>query len=163
MRIRWRILACLCLGGLLVWFLADAGAVRDSVAEALALCARSVVPSLFPFFVLSSLVVELIGSMGVSIDCAETGQQAVERFKASPEGYYDLIFMDIQMPVMNGHDATRAIRALEREDARQVPIVAMSANVFAEDIQAAERAGMDGHLPKPIDLALLRDTLRRWL
>ena len=109
------------------------------------------------------IALELIGSMGVAIDCAETGQQAVERFKASPEGYYDLIFMDIQMPVMNGHDATRAIRALEREDARQVPIVAMSANVFAEDIQAAERAGMDGHLPKPIDLALLRDTLRRWL
>ena len=109
------------------------------------------------------IALELIGSMGVTIDCAETGQQAVERFKASPEGYYDLIFMDIQMPVMNGHDATRAIRALEREDARQVPIVAMSANVFAEDIQAAERAGMDGHLPKPIDLALLRDTLRRWL
>lgn len=109
------------------------------------------------------IALELIGSMGVAIDCAETGQQAVERFKSAPEGYYDLIFMDIQMPVMNGHDATRAIRALEREDARQVPIVAMSANVFAEDIQAAERAGMDGHLPKPIDLALLRDTLRRWL
>ena len=109
------------------------------------------------------IALELISSMGVAIDCAETGQQAVERFKDAPEGYYDLIFMDIQMPVMNGHDATRAIRALEREDARQVPIVAMSANVFAEDIQAAENAGMDGHLPKPIDLALLRDTLRRLL
>ena len=101
--------------------------------------------------------------MGVAIDCAETGQQAVERFAASPESYYDLVFMDIRMPVMDGHDATRAIRALNRKDARQVPIVAMSANAFAEDIQAAENAGMDGHLPKPIDLTLLRDTLRRWL
>ena len=109
------------------------------------------------------IALELIGSMGVAIDCAETGQQAVERFAASPESYYDLVFMDIQMPVMDGHDATRAIRALNRKDARQVPIVAMSANAFAEDIQAAENAGMDGHLPKPIDLTLLRDTLRRWL
>ena len=109
------------------------------------------------------IALELIGSMGVAIDCAETGQQAVQRFAASPESYYDLVFMDIQMPVMDGHDATRAIRALNRKDARQVPIVAMSANAFAEDIQAAENAGMDGHLPKPIDLTLLRDTLRRWL
>ena len=109
------------------------------------------------------IALELIGSTGAVIDCAENGQQALERFKASPEGHYNLIFMDIQMPVMNGLDAARAIRALEREDARGVPIIAMSANVFAEDIHAAGNAGMNGHVPKPIDLGLLRETLRRWL
>lgn len=109
------------------------------------------------------IALELIGSTGAVIDCAENGQQAVECFKASPEGHYNLIFMDIQMPVMNGLDAARAIRALEREDARSVPIIAMSANVFAEDIHAAGNAGMNGHVPKPIDLGLLRETLRRWL
>ncbi len=109
------------------------------------------------------IALELIGSTGVDIECAENGQQALELFKAAPTGHYDLIFMDIQMPVMNGHDAAKAIRALEREDARRVPIIAMSANVFAEDIQAAGNAGMNGHVPKPIDLALLRETLRRWL
>ena len=74
-----------------------------------------------------------------------------------------MIFMDIMMPKLNGWDATRRIRSMKRSDAGNVPIIAMSANAFAEDIQAAENAGMDGHLPKPIDLTLLRDTLRRWL
>ena len=80
-----------------------------------------------------------------------------------PEGYYDIIFMDIQMPVMNGYDAARAIRAMDRRYCREVPIIAMTANAFAEDVQAARTVGMNGHIAKPLDFVMLAGVLKKWL
>ena len=91
------------------------------------------------------------------------GKQAVSRFSEQPEGYYDAILMDIQMPVMNGYEATRVIRQLKRADAGQIPIVAMTANAFAEDVEASAAAGMSAHVAKPIDLDLLYAVLNRVL
>lgn len=95
-------------------------------------------------------------------DIVENGQLAVERFESSQEGEYDAILMDVQMPVMNGYDATRAIRNLEREDAQKIPIIAMTANAFAEDEKEALKAGMDVHLAKPIDMELLKQVIRKY-
>ena len=106
------------------------------------------------------IAVELLGVTGADIDSAEDGQQALERYLASPEGYYDLILMDIQMPVMDGYAAARAIRAGSRADAREVKILAMTANAFAEDVAKARDAGMNGHLSKPIDLNRLFQVLK---
>ncbi len=107
--------------------------------------------------------VELIGMLGASVECAENGALAVEMFDGHEPGYYDLIFMDIQMPVMDGLEATRTIRALPRSDSREIPIVAMSANAFVEDIRACQRAGMNAHVPKPVNLQSLADVLQRFL
>ena len=90
-------------------------------------------------------------------------REAVDKLSACPDGYYDIIFMDIQMPRMNGYDATRAIRAMNRSYCRQVPIVAMTANAFAEDVQAAKTVGMNEHIAKPLDLRTLARTLEKWL
>ncbi len=109
------------------------------------------------------IALELIGEEGPAIDAAEDGKQALDMFSESAVGYYDLIFMDVRMPVMDGLAATRAIRALKRPDAAAVPIVAMTANAFVEDIRACEQAGMNGHLAKPIGVPQLRDTLRKYL
>ena len=79
------------------------------------------------------------------------------------EGEFDAILMDVQMPTMNGYEATRAIRALEREDAKSIPIIAMTANAFAEDVKEALDAGMNVHLSKPIDMDLLRRTLNQYI
>ena len=89
---------------------------------------------------------ELIGATGASVESAEDGVQAVEKFKESAEGYYDLILMDVQMPHMDGYEATRCIRALGRSDAQKVPIFAMTANAFAEDVQKSREAGMNAHI-----------------
>lgn len=106
---------------------------------------------------------ELIEMTGIEVECAENGQIAVDMFANSELGYYNLVFMDIQMPVMNGNDATKAIRALSRRDARSVPIVAMTANAFSEDVQASLSAGMNEHMAKPLDFKQLISVLRRWL
>ncbi|WP_322170707.1 hybrid sensor histidine kinase/response regulator [Acutalibacter caecimuris] len=103
---------------------------------------------------------ELIGGAGARIDCAENGRQAVDLFAASAPGLYDAILMDIQMPIMNGLDATRAIRALPRPDAAQVPIIAMTANAFVEDIKNSLDAGMDAHISKPLDMDKVFSTIR---
>ena len=95
------------------------------------------------------------------VDTAENGKEALERFDASAPGTYDLILMDIQMPVMDGYAAVRRIRALDRPDARRVRVIAMTANAFAEDISKARAAGMDGHLAKPIDIPKLMQLLRQ--
>lgn len=95
---------------------------------------------------------ELIGGSGAVIDCAEDGRQAVDIFAASPAGEYDAILMDIQMPVMNGLDAARAIRRLDRPDAASVPIIAMTANAFVEDVKNSLDAGMNAHISKPLDM-----------
>ena len=109
------------------------------------------------------IALELIGMLGVRIDCARDGVEAVEQVAASPAGTYDLILMDVQMPRMDGYEATRRIRALDRPDAAKLPIIAMTANAFAEDAQAALRAGMNGHMTKPIDPDALADMLHKWL
>ena len=87
------------------------------------------------------IALELLGMTGVQVDVAGDGAQALELFRNSPEGWYEIIFMDIQMPVMNGYDATRAIRELPRGDAGTVWIVAMTANAFMEDVRLAHEAG----------------------
>ena len=91
----------------------------------------------------------------------ENGQLAVKRFQDSEAGEFDAILMDVQMPVMNGYEASRAIRALEREDANLVPIIAMTANAFAEDEKEALEAGMDVHVAKPIDMELLKKAIKQ--
>lgn len=106
---------------------------------------------------------DLLEEMGAEIECAENGRVALERFLAAPPGYYDLILMDIQMPVMNGYDATRAIRAQSRPDGAGIPIIAMSANAFAEDIAASREAGMNEHITKPLEVARLMECLNQWV
>ena len=96
---------------------------------------------------------------GASCETVENGRMAVERFQQAAEGEFDAILMDVQMPVMNGHDAARAIRSLPRDDARRIPIIAMTANAFAEDEKAALDAGMDVHVPKPLDMEVLKKAI----
>lgn len=109
------------------------------------------------------IATEIIGNTGVEIETAENGKEAVEKVAASSNGYYDLIFMDIQMPFMNGYDATKAIRRMKRQDTSTVPIIAMTANAFVEDIQFAKQAGMNQHMAKPIDVSRLLTIMERWL
>lgn len=106
---------------------------------------------------------EILEMTGIEVERACDGAEAVDMVSAREDGYYDLIFMDIQMPHMNGYDATRAIRAMDRNYCKQVPIVAMTANAFAEDVQAAKTIGMNEHIAKPLDLNALAATLQRWL
>ncbi len=109
------------------------------------------------------IAAELLSQTGAEVVCACNGREAVEAFAKSGEGCFDLILMDIQMPCMNGYDAARAIRKMERSDAQRLPIYAMTANVFDEDIKNAVEAGMNGHVSKPINakelFALLREAL----
>ena len=104
---------------------------------------------------------EILSIEGAECEIVENGRQAVERFDNAAAGEFDAILMDVQMPVMNGYEATRAIRALERPDAGEIPIIAMTANAFAEDEKEALDAGMNIHLAKPIDIALLRRVIRQ--
>lgn len=106
---------------------------------------------------------EILGQTGMVIDTVINGRQAVDRFAASEVDEYDLIFMDLQMPVMDGLEATRTIRRLKRRDAAEVPIVAMTANAFVEDVEETRAAGMNGHLAKPLDIDLLNQVLDRYL
>ncbi len=101
----------------------------------------------------------MLEDVGITVTCVENGRLALELFQNQAAGSFDLILMDIMMPVMNGLDATRAIRALDRPDARTIPIVAMTANAYEDDIRQAREAGMDGHLAKPMDTNLLYRTL----
>ena len=106
--------------------------------------------------------VEILQMTRAEVETAENGKIAVEKVEASPKGSYDLIFMDIQMPVMNGYEATAAIRSLPGEKGK-LPIVAMTANAFAEDVQLAKNTGMNGHIAKPLDMNKLNDVLESWL
>ena len=105
---------------------------------------------------------EILQMTGTKVETAENGKIAVEKVEASPKGSYDLIFMDIQMPVMNGYEATAAIRSLPGAKGK-LPIVAMTANAFAEDVQLAKNTGMNGHIAKPLDMNKLNDVLKNWL
>ena len=106
---------------------------------------------------------ELLDMEGISCEIAENGKLVLERFSASEEGEFDAILMDVQMPVMNGYEATKAIRALQRSDAGSIPVIAMTANAFAEDVKEALEAGMDAHVAKPIDMEVLRATLNQYI
>lgn len=105
---------------------------------------------------------EIISDLGIKVESAEDGKDALDIYLEKGAGYYDLIFMDIQMPVMNGYQATEAIRASGQEDARTIPIVAMTANVFTEDIIASKNAGMNEHITKPLSLEQLVGCIVRW-
>ena len=105
---------------------------------------------------------EILQMTGVEVEYAENGKIAVEKVLNAPANRYDLAFMDIQMPVMNGYEATAAIRGLSGERG-QLPIVAMTANAFAEDVQMAKNAGMNGHIAKPLDVKKLTEILKKWL
>ncbi len=100
---------------------------------------------------------------GLVVECATNGKEGVDAFEASPEGHFDIVFMDVMMPVMNGLDAARAIRALDRADARRVPIVAMTANAFLDDIKRSMDAGMNEHLAKPVEPARIHEVIQRLL
>ena len=106
---------------------------------------------------------EILLMTNVLVETAEDGQVALDKVKSSPDGWYDLVLMDIQMPNLNGYEATRAIRNLEREYTDKLPIVAMTANAFAEDVQRAREAGMDDHLAKPIEMKELATVLLKYL
>lgn len=107
----------------------------------------------------AEILAEILEMEGASCEVVENGLQAVERFQKGKEGEFDAILMDVQMPVMNGHDATRAIRCLERGDAGRIPIIAMTANAFAEDEKAARDAGMDAHVAKPLHVEHLKKVI----
>ena len=110
----------------------------------------------------AEILTEILDMEGASCEIVENGQLAVERFAQASLAEFDAILMDVQMPVMNGYDATRAIRALARDDAREIPIIAMTANAFAEDEKAALDAGMNAHVAKPIDVDLLKKVIRQY-
>lgn len=109
------------------------------------------------------IVQEMLGLTGMQVDYAENGQQAVMRVAEAPENYYQLIFMDVQMPVMDGYIATRMIRGLERQDVKTIPIIAMTALALDEDVQEARQAGMDDHVAKPLQLERIQEILLKWL
>lgn len=109
------------------------------------------------------IAVELLGMKGISVDHAENGALAVERFRESAQGYYAAILMDIQMPVMDGYEAAAAIRALPRKDAADIPILALTANAFVSDIGKAQSSGMNDHISKPIDIDRLAAVLSAWI
>ena len=109
------------------------------------------------------IATEIISMTGAKVFTANNGKEAVDIYEAKPAGFFDIIFMDVQMPLMNGYEATAAIRASGKSDALTLPIIAMTANAFTEDVLLAKNAGMNEHMAKPIDINKLNDTLRRWL
>lgn len=111
----------------------------------------------------SEILREILLMEGADCEIVENGQLAVERFTNAAMKEFDAILMDVQMPVMNGYDATRAIRALDRMDARDIPVIAMTANAFAEDEKEALAAGMNVHLAKPIDVELLKKVIYQYV
>lgn len=107
------------------------------------------------------IMTEILESQGAEVETAENGQIAVEKFETSSPEHYDLIFMDIKMPVLDGYQATEKIRSLDRKDSRTVPIIALTADAFPEDVQKALDTGMNAHVAKPIDLDILHEQIGR--
>lgn len=105
----------------------------------------------------------ILENQGAIVEHAENGKEAVDAVVGNPEGYYEVIIMDIRMPVMNGLEATAAIRKLERSDAGSIPIIAMTANAYDEDMRQSLEAGMNAHLAKPIDPQVFLDTIRKYI
>ena len=104
----------------------------------------------------AEILTEMLHMEGADCELAENGRKALELFQKSEPGHYDMVLMDVQMPVMNGYEATRQIRACSHPEASTIPIVAMTANTFAEDVRDALDAGMDGHLAKPVDMSAVK-------
>lgn len=111
----------------------------------------------------AEILSELLELEGATCEIMENGRLALERFRDAGKGEFDAVLMDVQMPVMNGYEATRAIRELEREDAGRIPVIAMTANAFAEDVKDALDAGMDVHIAKPINMELLKRTVNEYV
>jgi CheY-like chemotaxis protein len=105
----------------------------------------------------------ILESLGFKVEMAVNGKQAVEMVEKNPAGYYNGIIMDIQMPVMDGCEASRQIRALSDKKKAEVPIIAMTANAFGDDLKKSKEAGMNAHLAKPIDVGMLTETLAQWV
>ena len=105
----------------------------------------------------------MLQNEGADVTKAWNGQEAVEIFRKSEPGEFDVILMDIMMPVMNGYEATKMIRSLEREDAKVIPVIAMTANAFAEDRQKAISMGMNDHVAKPIDMNVLLPVIAKYI
>jgi len=108
------------------------------------------------------IVIALLEPTQIEIDSAENGAEALQMFSRAPDKY-NIIFMDIQMPVMDGYESTRQIRQLDIENAKTIPIIAMTANVFSDDVKQCLEAGMDGHLGKPLDMDACLKILRKHL
>lgn len=111
----------------------------------------------------AEIATEILKMTGLIVERVADGIEAVDKMDECEDGYYDMIFMDIQMPGMNGYDTARAIRAMDRNYCRQIPIIAMTANAFAEDVHAAKTAGMNEHIAKPLDLNTLAKILKKWI
>jgi len=109
------------------------------------------------------ILVKILSTLGAVCDVAGNGQEAVEKFEASRPGEYDLILMDVQMPIMDGYAATRAIRSGSHPSAQTVPIIAMTANAFVDDVRDAIQSGMDAHIAKPVQIDKLKTTIQQVL
>ena len=105
----------------------------------------------------------MLQNEGADVTKAWNGQEAVELFRKSEPGEFDVILMDIMMPVVNGYEATKMIRSLDREDAKTIPIIAMTANAFEEDKKMAFASGMNDHVAKPIDINVLLPTIMKYM
>ena len=105
----------------------------------------------------------ILEEVGFVVESAPDGTDAVAMIERSEEGYYDAVLMDVQMPVMNGYEATKEIRAMRRRDVKNLPIIAMTANAMEEDREAALKSGMNAHIAKPLDIELLMNVLRQFL
>ena len=141
---------------------APAGEAQPLTTEGLALTGRRFLVA-EDNAINAEILCELLQMYGAGSHVEMNGAQAVQAFCEAEPGTYDAVLMDIQMPVMNGYEAARAIRALERPDAKTIPIIAMTANAFSEDIQASREAGMNAHVAKPIDVQLLYTALHKAL
>jgi len=137
--------------------------------EAAAAAAAATMPALTGHVLLAEdneinaeIAKRIFDEMGITVDHAENGKKAVERFAAAAPGTYRAVFMDIQMPVMNGYEATRAIRALDRADAAEIPVIAMTADAFTDAMEKADAAGMSAFITKPMSSAKIRETLERF-
>ena len=105
----------------------------------------------------------ILTESGFIVETAPDGTDAVEMVQKSEENYYDVVLMDVQMPIMNGYEATRAIRSLEREDVKTLPIIAMTANALEEDKETALKSGMNAHIAKPLDIERFIEVLHNYL
>ncbi len=106
---------------------------------------------------------KIMESVGLIVDCAWNGREAVEMFEASKEGTYQIILMDIHMPELNGHDAARTIRGSAHPEATKIPIIALTADAFQENVLDAYEEGMNDHIAKPIDIPILLDTIKKYV
>ena len=109
----------------------------------------------------AEILTDLLDLEDIAAEHAENGQVAVDMFSEKPAGYYDAILMDVRMPVMDGLTAARTIRSLDHPDAKAVPIIAMTANVFDEDVERSLQAGMNAHLSKPVEPDRLYETMAK--